>query len=427
MTKTAKIIGLLLIILALISNEWVLGKFFSHGGISDVFFRITIIIVELTILFLGIVLFRAKTKEDWFKAVFQFFVFWIIVLGILSAAEFVFLLREPHRTPIAQKYQPFAVQHLHPFYYFFFPQSEREIAAINNDVVSITTQGFRGPGPEQKGDRKLAFFLGGSAAFGFGNSSNETTIPGYLNQFQAEYFFVNAGVPSWNSTQEFYRLALESLSYHPDLIVVYDGFNDAISSYDYEKGGYNFPPGTVESYGSLQKWVDDIREARIFQIDFIRLAHSFFPRLRKFLNESLQTKDIPIVTRVPGGSLFDPKPSAEVYLRNLELMKKLCASYRIKFIALWQPILFQHKADSLSGQGFSQPDSGSVEYVREFHTEVLKQIPSDLSFYDYGNIFDRVDREVPLNKIFLDQAHLSDLGNEMVARKIAQELDSLFH
>ena len=41
-------------------------------------------------------------------------------------------------------YAPFYIQHLHPLYLFFFPLDPKQRTAINNEIVSITIDGFRG-------------------------------------------------------------------------------------------------------------------------------------------------------------------------------------------------------------------------------------------------------------------------------------------
>lgn len=91
-------------------------------------------------------------------------------------------------------YRPFAIQHPHPFY-FFFPLDSRERVVIGNEICSLDEYVFCRPGPDVAADRKLGFLLGASAAFGAYASSNAATISAYLNPMQNEFRFVNAGVP----------------------------------------------------------------------------------------------------------------------------------------------------------------------------------------------------------------------------------------
>ena len=70
---------------------------------------------------------------------------------------------------------------------------------------------------------------------------------------------MNAAVPSWNSLQEFYRLACQILDYEPDLVITYDGSNDATLAYHYWQEGLDYPAGTPDSFDQLHALVDDIR------------------------------------------------------------------------------------------------------------------------------------------------------------------------
>ena len=132
----------------------------------------------------------------------------------------------PRRDALASAYAPFAVQHLHPQYLFFFPLDRQTRTTMGNPTASIDADGFREPGPSQANGRTLAVMVGGSAVFGDFATSNATTITSYLNNLQDQYFFVNAGVPSWNSTQELMRVALQIVDLRPGLVIAYDGAND---------------------------------------------------------------------------------------------------------------------------------------------------------------------------------------------------------
>lgn len=256
--------GLALLVMGLLCNEWFLTALFSHKGWIMPSTRLMIRIAEMLLLVWGGATIAAELSP-----------FKMISLGVSLFSGFLLLLasaevylKEPQLTwsglpvelrQVMPAYRPFTVQYLHPFYYFFFPRDPHEIQRINNKVCSIDARGFRGTTPEEKGSRQLAFILGGSAVFGQGSSSNETTISGYLNKLQKTYHVVNAGVPSWNSTQEFYRMSMELLSYKPTLIIVYDGFNDAAVGFTYLSQQKNYPPGTPESYQDLEEHFDDIR------------------------------------------------------------------------------------------------------------------------------------------------------------------------
>jgi len=76
------------------------------------------------------------------------------------------------------------------------------------------------------------FMVGGSTMFGSGESSDETTIPGILQKmFDIQHLdqnveVINAGFSGGNSNTELNLIVEKLLLYKPDLIIIYDGFND---------------------------------------------------------------------------------------------------------------------------------------------------------------------------------------------------------
>jgi len=323
----------------------------------------------------------------------------------------------------------FNTQHLHPYYYFFFPQDAEEIIKLNGPQIFLTSEGFRGEGPGQRGTRELAFLVGGSAAFGDGASNDKTTITGYLNQIQNKYHFVNAGVPSWVSTQEFYRVSLELIDYNPALIIAYNGYNDAYIAHHY-RGRY--PAGTPESYEFLEKWVDDIRSGEV------KKRRSFaqgllFSRTYNFLKDHFfalqlsnksKTKNKAVLNNSRKMLSKDNKKVAEEaasrYLKNLQLMQAICTSNDASFIAILQPFYSQHN-------NIVSPRNNIEEavYMRAFIRNIFQSSVDFNMPLDYSNVFDQFYDEIPKheeNGLFIDNVHVSDRGNNIIAQQIVKDL-----
>jgi lysophospholipase L1-like esterase len=74
--------------------------------------------------------------------------------------------------------------------------------------------------------------VGGSTMFGAGATSDETTIPGYLQQLLNEKDFgfdievVNSGIQGADSNTELNLIEQKLVTFSPDLIIIYDGWND---------------------------------------------------------------------------------------------------------------------------------------------------------------------------------------------------------
>ena len=101
--------------------------------------------------------------------------------------------------------------------------------------VAHDGDGFRGAGlarPKPAGVFRVAC-LGGSSTYGTGPSSNEATWPAVLERRLEEALpgreveVLNAGVPTWTTTESLIGLQGRVLPYEPDLVLVYHGMNDA--------------------------------------------------------------------------------------------------------------------------------------------------------------------------------------------------------
>ena len=100
--------------------------------------------------------------------------------------------------------------------------------------ITINTLGFRGAEffTVKPSDTYRIFMVGGSTMFGAGATSDETTIPGYLQQILSERDFefdievINSGIQGADSNTELNLIEQKLVTFSPDLIIMYDGWND---------------------------------------------------------------------------------------------------------------------------------------------------------------------------------------------------------
>ena len=100
--------------------------------------------------------------------------------------------------------------------------------------ITINSLGFRGSEFSEitPSNTYRVFMVGGSTMFGAGATSDEYTIPGYLQQFLNENDFgfnlevINAGIQGADSNTEYNLMEQKLVMFYPDLIIVYDGWND---------------------------------------------------------------------------------------------------------------------------------------------------------------------------------------------------------
>lgn len=353
---------------------------------------------------------------------------WIpsVLAGGIMTLELLLQLRSaaierwrPDRTALdrlRRAYLPFTIKHLHPQYLFFFPLDAAERVALGNGVCSLDADGFREPGPASAAGRKLAVLLGGSAAFGHFASSNDTTITSYLNRLQDEYFFVNAGVPSWNSSQELMRMAFQIADLHPSLVIAFDGLNDAALMDLGVEAGRHYPAGTPESFDELETLIDEARRPWS-RVTWPRLFPEITNRIEKY---TAAADDGP-------GAPMDPvlvAAAARRYAGNLAAMAALSRDAGARFIAVFQPVAGLH-------HHLTPPaDASTVLDVAAFRDAAIAALPSGVALQDFSSILDADFASVPIadpdlrdDTLFVDDAHLTDRGNAAVARHLLALID----
>lgn len=346
---------------------------------------------------------------------------WIVtaIVALTVTIEIAFQLRSRYKeahdvrrySVLAKSYAPFMSESLHPQYVFFFPLAERERLAIGNAVCSIDAHGFREPGIDRANGRKLAFLVGGSVAFGLFASSNDTTITSHLNRLQQEYFFVNAGVPGFTSTQELVRLTFELADQKPALVVVLDGWNDLTLAREPAWIEQKIPAGTPEAFPALQHIV------KASQSPWRHLLPEvWFPEISLRLRSRVPDAGPP---PVPVDRLSD---AATRYTTNHERMAAIAQSVGARFVSVFQPLAALH-------QNIAADVKDKDAAAEMFHQLVRERLPASVEAHDMGRIFDSHFPTIPVGvpeindeTVFVDNGHLYDRGNAIVAAELLKRL-----
>ena len=106
------------------------------------------------------------------------------------------------------------------------------------DTININSLGFRGDEFSKiKPDRTYRIFVvGSSPVFGYGATSDETTISGFIQEFLNGKDFgfdievINSGIQAVSSDTELELVKRKLITFSPDLIIIYDGWNDLRSN-----------------------------------------------------------------------------------------------------------------------------------------------------------------------------------------------------
>ena len=125
-----------------------------------------------------------------------------------------------------------------------------------SDTMNINSYGFRGKEISIiKPDNTYRIFtVGGSTMLGTGSTSDVTTISGFLQEFFDSISFpfdievVNAGISGAWSNTETSLIKTKLLDFDPDMLIIYDGWNDST-----DIAGWS--PNNENSQEISMKWV----------------------------------------------------------------------------------------------------------------------------------------------------------------------------
>jgi lysophospholipase L1-like esterase len=251
--------------------------------------------------------------------------------------------------------------------------------------INVNSDGVRNSWNAPHGDTKpiRVFTFGGSTMWGSG-ARDEYTIPSDLSRILSQQGFnvefTNNGETGWVSTQSLIWLILQLRQGNvPDVVMFYDGANDTHSSFQNREPGM---PG------------NEINRKKQFQAE----RSMFNGKVPKIDDTSLANLAI------------------DRYLGNLEILDALAKTYGFSVLAVWQPISYVDKelTDYEKGQGAAL-GKPLAEYFRLMYGIMRERAPKNV--LNVSDVFAGVKDEV-----YLDFAHLNELGDEIVAKRIAPAL-----
>lgn len=295
---------------------------------------------------------------------------------------------------------PFEVQALNRFLFEqSFPGQLRRI--------HVNSQGFFSPElpmAKKSGEFRIAV-LGGSMAFSAGFA--DETLAGMLASELAQHepalagrqiTYINAGMPSAISNQELARLVHQVLDFTPDLIVVFDGFNDLFIPFSGAERRVGYPYDyVVEEYRYY-----NFRHGSILQ------ALLDFP-----IRKKLRAAPMALVQKYYDDLGIRVPPPAEVtdeilsnYFGNIEKITRIGGAYGIPVVVALQPYSLRHPPHD-------PMITGLYGQAKERFTRLASTNSATVAYVDLTSL-----NEV-LADLFMDSVHyFADKGNPTVAAEL---------
>jgi hypothetical protein len=296
--------------------------------------------------------------------------------------------------------------------------------------------------------------LGGSTVEGIGVNSPLESLPSKLQLLLEREFprsskqieVINAGVSGFSSDQEYLFLIADLLRYKPDLVIAYDGWNDAhLLRLTIEGDPRTHPYRTVSQKNNEDRVNASFSPSGSFGLFATITAGRTLEYLRHFATFRLLQSSIRRLTErfarmdhaARHDPAFRPEPSVEAahfYIQNRERMLFIAKQSGFHFASFLQPII------GIDGKSYSATESRFVAHLHpQIANELIKQerevfyqtvrpllgefaatnevtgafCMADISTSSFAGVTDTV---------YVDSGHLVANGNELVAQRILAEL-----
>jgi hypothetical protein len=290
--------------------------------------------------------------------------------------------------------------------------------------INVSPEGVRLTVKEDiRAGAKKIFMYGGSTLWGSGSPDGET-IPSILQSLLGDdYDVYNFGETGYVSTQELnYLLYQLSMGDIPDVVIFYDGVNDAYA------GAYS--PAIPRDPHGLRVREKEIRE-RKEQAWFIRKATELYElsnyrrlvgylRSMFFADTNPQRKwDKQVEKNIKSNSIL----VLDMYEAHIKQVKALSKEYGFEVLFFWQPGLFSltRKTDSYEESIIERASPVWVESNQEVYRVAKDRLVNreHEGVYFLGNIFDEVDES-----IYVDWCHIGPNGNKIVAKEMFNHIQA---
>ena len=377
-----------------------------------------------------------------YKKQFTFFIILILIFAVIAESILQVIDIIPKKcyfndSPIFDKISKDKKQKLCDEIHRMGVGVSRELAPIpllfpdkHGEYVNINSDGFRGEEFNFSETDYKIFFLGGSTIFGVGSLSDETTIPWQVEKKLQEKGYdvkvINAGIPAATTLDELYLLDNFLLKYNPDMVVMYDGYNDA--------GGFNLRKFHIP----YDEFINN--DAKLNNIPYTKeKIESNGTGIIKILEQINYKTGLGIITYYKNLMNTSSTPVIPVSQNMTETDPKILHFIENYMMTNWSKICSLGKSSGFQVVNIIQPILGTSDRIISYNEkEVMSEDRFENRFLtylkeidlDYGeiksceNIYDLRNTFVDMDgvQIYYDEGHMSDFGNVIIAEKITEKI-----
>ena len=280
----------------------------------------------------------------------------------------------------------------------------------NFKTITINSQGLRGPdfSLQKNDDTFRIFIVGGSTAFGSGVTTDEKTIPGFLQEefdkSGKNVEVINAGIGGAWSFSEKFLIENYIQNYEPDLVVVYDGAND--SRYrilaNENKIGYNLGGGVgtlIPQFYRTPYFLNDY----VFKIGFSEYSDK--------KNIQIDTEKITSIS--------------SLWTQRMQDICNIGNNQNFDVAIILQPMLVTENRELIGDEiifhetHLETHGENAIE-IYDLMKESLTKLHDCTITHDFTDVFD--DSQ---GIVYWDDVHISEEGNEIVSKRLFKLLSPL--
>ena len=339
------------------------------------------------------------TRQTWFANQSESPVY----AGVAWAHEF--WVEEPARLKEPRVYIPFRVWGVTKWHGKY----------INNDDGVVGLQ-RRTINPVCNSSRRVNLWVfGGSTVYGTA-VPDFATMPSYLSRElnsagQDCVVVTNFGVEGYVTDQELILLEEQlKAGSRPDIVIFYDGVNDACMAW---------PPGPRDRHFSFSMVKSRIEGRVRGSLDFIQKSYALRLAAQGLSHFRSQSSFASLIAETRTNVVA----TLDNYEANLRLVRALGEAYKFKVFCFWQPMLvygakplvpFEQQMATRDARGDTYDSAWFLTDAAVFREAEL-HAARDGGFIFLGHLFDST-RE----PLYVDEAHFGPRGNELVAQAIAK-------
>ena len=271
------------------------------------------------------------------------------------------------------------------------------------NTLNINSLGFRGSEVDlEKIDNKYRIMMvGGSTTFGLGATSDNTTIPALLEKkINEETDFnvnvINAGIIAASSREEVFYITNDLINFNPDLILVFDGYNDSFNVKLTEVDD------SMTYQGEIEKSDLELFVKKYFK--FLAIPNVIYQYTHDYTQIAYLTEKI-------------QKENSQKWVERWNKMCQISEEKDFELMITVQPMLgtSDREMSNIEEEIFkSSKHQKTVELLNKLGNS-LKELECDS--IDLRETFNGINQQV-----FFSSVHTGDFGNKIIAEKIYEKI-----